>query len=188
MPNIASIKGYCIVSVNILLRITYKKNKCLEYRPYLQRTTMGTNGKVTHIWVDLLPFSSLSFMSLRSNHWCRNFLCYNSGCLWSYIHDVFTILQIIHVLVAYMHLGSAWTSIDYFCHFFPCRYTRFVLGLDGRLKFEPKFLMVWKFSAPPTTMYTPKIEAKWSPKHRGGGGWYLDMPKGIIPYEEICFS
>jgi hypothetical protein len=36
-------------------------------------------------------------------------------------------------------------------------------------------------------MYTPKIEAKWSPKHCGGGGWYLDMPKGNIPYEEICF-
>ncbi len=107
---------------------------------------MGTNGKLTHIWVDLL-FSSFSFMSLRPNHWCRNCLCHNNGCLWIYLHYAFIIFQIIHVLVAYMHFGNAWTSIDYLCNFSLCIYMRFVLGLDGRLKFEPKFIMAWKFSA-----------------------------------------
>jgi hypothetical protein len=33
-------------------------------------------------------------------------------------------------------------------------------------------------------MYTPKIEVKWGLEHSWGGGWYLDMPKGTIPYEE----
>ncbi len=47
--------------------------------------------------------------------------------------------------------------------------------------------MAWKFSAPLATMYTHEIEAKWSPKHREGGGWYLDTPKGTIPYEETFF-
>ncbi len=44
--------------------------------------------------------------------------------------------------------------------------------------------MTWRFGAPLATMYTPKIEVEWGLKHCGGGGWYLDMPKGIIPYEE----
>jgi hypothetical protein len=64
---------------------------------------------------------------------------------------------------------------------------RFVFGLDGRLKFEPKFLMAWKFSAPPTIMYTLKIETEWSLEHHGSGGSYLDMPKGTIPYEKTFF-
>jgi hypothetical protein len=64
---------------------------------------------------------------------------------------------------------------------------KFVLRLNGRLKFEPKFLMAWKFCAPLATMYTLEIEAKWSPKHHGGGGWYLDRPKGTIPYEKTFF-
>jgi hypothetical protein len=64
---------------------------------------------------------------------------------------------------------------------------RFVVGPDGHLKFEPKFLMVWKFNAPSLTMYTLEIETKWSTKHCGGGGWYLDMPKGIIPYAKTFF-
>jgi len=44
--------------------------------------------------------------------------------------------------------------------------------------------MAWRFSAPPTTMYTLEIEVEWGLEHRGGGGWCLDMPKGTIPYEE----
>ncbi len=132
-------------------------------------------------------FFFLFFMSLRPNCWCKNCLCHNNSCLWSYLHDAFTILQIIHVLVAYMHLGNAWTSIGYLCHFFPCRYMRFVVGPNGCFKFEPKFLMAWKFSAPTISMYTPEIETKWSTKHCGGGGWYLDMPKGIIPYAKTFF-
>ncbi len=67
---------------------------------------------------------------------------------------------------------------------FPLRYMRLVLGLDGHLKFEPKFIIAWKFGAPPIIMYTLEIEPKWGLEHHGGGGWYLDMPKNIIPYEE----
>jgi hypothetical protein len=43
-----------------------------------------------------------------------------------------------------------------------------MFGLNGCLKFEPKFLMA--FSAPLATMYTPKIEVEWSLEHHGGGG------------------
>ncbi len=39
------------------------------------------------------------------------------------------------------------------------------------------------FNAPLATMYTSKIEEEWSLEHHGGGGSYLDMPKGTIPYE-----
>ncbi len=35
--------------------------------------------------------------------------------------------------------------------------------------------MAWKFGAPLTTMYTPKIEANQGAKHRGARGWYLDI-------------
>jgi hypothetical protein len=59
-----------------------------------------------------------------------------------------------------------------------------VLELDSHLKSKQIFFMAWKFGAPPTTMYTPKIEANWGLKHRGGGGWYLDMPKGTIRYDD----
>ncbi len=65
---------------------------------------------------------------------------------------------------------------------------RFVIVPDECLECKPKFLMVWKFSAPPTTMYTLEIEVEWRLKHHGGGGWYLDMPKSTIPYEEASFS
>jgi hypothetical protein len=61
---------------------------------------------------------------------------------------------------------------------------RFVLGLDGHLKFEPKFLIAWKFGAPPVIKYTFEIEPKWGPQHHGGRGWYLNMLRSIIPYEE----
>jgi hypothetical protein len=64
---------------------------------------------------------------------------------------------------------------------------KFVLGSDGCLKFEPKLLMTWKFGAHVTIMYTHEIEAKWGVEHHGGGGWYLDMPKGTIPYEKASF-
>ncbi len=47
--------------------------------------------------------------------------------------------------------------------------------------------MAWRFGAPPATTYTSKIEANWDLKHRGGGGWYLDMPKGMIQYDEASF-
>ncbi len=47
--------------------------------------------------------------------------------------------------------------------------------------------MAWRFSAPSTTMYTPKIEASWGLKYCWGGGWYLDMPKGMIQYDEASF-
>ncbi len=93
MPNIVIIKGYYIVWVNILLKITCRKNQCLDYRHYLQRTTMGTNEKITYIWVDLLPFSSLSFMSFKFNHWCKKCLCHNSGYLWSYLLCLFRIIM-----------------------------------------------------------------------------------------------
>jgi len=64
---------------------------------------------------------------------------------------------------------------------------RFVLGSARCLKYELKLLMTWKFGAPLATMYTPEIEAKWGVEYHGGGGWYLDMPKSIIPYEEASF-
>ncbi len=47
--------------------------------------------------------------------------------------------------------------------------------------------MALRFGAPPTTIYTLKIEANWGLKHYGGGGWYLDMPKGTIPYDGHLF-
>jgi hypothetical protein len=72
------------------------------------------------------------------------------------------------------------------CHFF-FRYIKFALELDSNFKSKPKFLMVWKFSAPLTTMYTPKTKVDEGLKHRGHVGWYLDMPKGIIPYDEASF-
>ncbi len=64
---------------------------------------------------------------------------------------------------------------------------RFVLGPNGHFKFEPKFLIMWKFGAPPIITYIVEIKPKWSPQHHGGGGWYLDMPKSIIPCEEASF-
>jgi hypothetical protein len=33
-------------------------------------------------------------------------------------------------------------------------------------------------------MYVHVIEQKWGVGHHGGGGCYLDMPKGEILYEE----
>jgi hypothetical protein len=36
-------------------------------------------------------------------------------------------------------------------------------------------------------MYTPEIEGDWGLRHHGVGGWYLDMPKGTIPYNETSF-
>jgi hypothetical protein len=36
-------------------------------------------------------------------------------------------------------------------------------------------------------MYTLEIEVEWGLEHHGGKGWYLDMPKGTIPYEEAFF-
>jgi hypothetical protein len=71
--------------------------------------------------------------------------------------------------------------------FFPYRYMRFVIGPNECFKSKPKFFMAWRFGAPPTTMYTCEIEVERGLKHRGGGGWYLDMPKGTIPYEEASF-
>jgi len=62
-----------------------------------------------------------------------------------------------------------------------------MIGPNECLKFKPNFFMGWTFGAPPTTMYTLKIEAKWGLEHHGGGGWYLDMPKGTIPYEKASF-
>ncbi len=44
--------------------------------------------------------------------------------------------------------------------------------------------MAWRFGAPLATMYTPKIGANWDLKHHGVGGWYLDMPKSMIRYDE----
>ncbi len=71
-----------------------------------------------------------------------------------------------------------------FMVFFPYRYMRFVIGPNECIKSKPKFFRAWRFGAPPTTMYTPEIEVEWGLEHRRGGGWYLDMPKGTIPYEE----
>jgi hypothetical protein len=80
----------------------------------------------------------------------------------------------------YMDHGNALSFQLSFCF---SRYIKLVLELDSHLKSKPNFLMAWRFGAPPTTMYTPKIEANWGLKHHGGGGQYLDMPKGMIPYD-----
>jgi len=61
---------------------------------------------------------------------------------------------------------------------------RFVLGPNDGLKVDPNFLLAWKFGAPLPIIYVLVIEQKWGVEHHGGGGCYLDMPKGEIPYEE----
>jgi hypothetical protein len=50
-----------------------------------------------------------------------------------------------------------WIMEIHLCHFF--RYVRFVLKPENCLNSKSKFLMAWKFGAPPTIMYTLKIEA-----------------------------
>jgi hypothetical protein len=55
--------------------------------------------------------------------------------------------------------------MNYLWHFFPYKYMRFVIGLGECLKCKPKFLMVWKFGAPPATMYTLEIEVEWGLEH-----------------------
>jgi hypothetical protein len=81
----------------------------------------------------------------------------------------------------HMDHGNAFSFQLSFCF---SRYIKLVLESNSYFKSKPKFLMAWRFGALPTTMYTPKIEANWVLKHRGGGGLYLDMPKGMIPYDE----
>ncbi len=34
-------------------------------------------------------------------------------------------------------------------------------------------------------MYTSTIEQECAIEHCDGGSWYMDMPKGSIPYEEV---
>jgi len=58
----------------------------------------------------------------------------------------------------YMDHGNAFSFQLSFCF---SRYIKFVLELNSHLKFKPKSFMVWRFGAPPATMYTPKIEENW---------------------------
>jgi hypothetical protein len=80
----------------------------------------------------------------------------------------------------YMDHGNAFSFQLSFCF---SRYIKLVLESNSHLKSKPKFFMAWRFGAP-TNMYTPKFEANWGLKRHGGGGQYLDMPKGMIPYDE----
>jgi hypothetical protein len=84
----------------------------------------------------------------------------------------------------YMDHGNAFSFQLSICF---SRYIKLVLKSNSHLKSKPKFLMALRFGAPPTTIYTLKIEANWGLKHYGGGGWYLDMPKGTIPYDGHLF-
>jgi hypothetical protein len=81
----------------------------------------------------------------------------------------------------YMDHGNVFSFQLSFCF---SRSIKFVLESDNHLKSKPKFLMAWRFGAPLATMYTPKIGANWDLKHHGVGGWYLDMPKSMIRYDE----
>ncbi len=71
-----------------------------------------------------------------------------------FVQNAFTFIFTLCILITWimeMHF-------HFNCLFF-LRYIKFVLGLDNHLKSKPKFHMVWRFGAPPASMYTPKIEA-----------------------------
>jgi hypothetical protein len=94
--------------------------------------------------------------------------------LHSFVQNAFTFIFTLCILITWimeMH-------IHFNCHFVFLGTSS--LCLNQIATSSPKFLMAWRFGAPLATMYTPKIEANWGLKHRAGGGWYLDMPKGTI--------
>lgn len=65
---------------------------------------------------------------------------------------------------------------------------RFVLGPNEGLKVDPNFFLAWKFGAPLPIIYVLVIEQKWGVEHHGGGGCYLDMPKGESLTRKLLFT